>query len=94
VPFFISHASRKAEERRQMREIGLKIGLAEYDRTFAIRSKQAEAGQRVVIPPIYVCVLHGIRVSEIIFDKGLTANEMENRVFKTQSNSGGVQDAQ
>jgi len=77
----VSYLSRRSEERRHYRELGVEVGRAKFDQSLKLAQQVADAsGKFVPVPPLDAHLIHGIRLMEIISDSRLSAKEIGERI--------------
>lgn len=73
--------TRRSEERRHYRELGVAVGRAKFDQSMELAQKAADAtGQMISVPPLDAHLIHGIRLMEIISDSSLSAEQIGERI--------------
>jgi hypothetical protein len=86
--------NRRQEDRRHLRELGLKMGLARHENCVRAAQQIADDTKQVVpIPPFEVCVVDGVRLMEIVSTPGLSAVEMAKRIAQYRDYSQAVLDS-
>ena len=76
-----SHLTRRSEERRHYRELGVSVARAKFDQSMEFAQKAANTtGQIIFVPPFDAHLIHGIRLMEIISDSRLSAQQVGERI--------------
>ncbi len=77
----VSHLTRRSEERRHYRQLGVEIGRAKFDQSLKLAQQLSDASGKVVpVPPLDAHLIHGIRLMEIISDSSLSAEQIGERI--------------
>lgn len=73
----VAWITRRSEERRHYRELGVEIALAKFKQHQELAQQIANASGKVAeIPPFNQFLLHSIRLMEIISDHRLNADQI------------------
>ena len=75
----------RLEERRHLREIGLKVGLTNFEYCMKLAQSAADRYQQFMpVPPLKAFVIQGIKLMEIASDQNLSAQEMARRIAESE----------
>lgn len=81
----ISRRAARLDERKHFRELGLKIGLTNFEHCTQLAQAAANRYQRFFeVPPLKVFVIQGIKLMEIVSDDTLSADEMARRISESE----------
>jgi hypothetical protein len=73
--------SRRSEERRHYRELGIQVALAKFNQQAALLNQLANATGKVeFMPPFETFLVYGIRLMEIVADLHLSPEEIKSKV--------------
>jgi|GEM_PF-2779470 len=77
----VTWITRRSEEQRHYREMGLQIALAKFKQHQELAQNLANRSGRVAeIPPFNQFLLHSIRLMEIVSDQRLNADQIASRL--------------
>jgi hypothetical protein len=82
---FITHITKRSEERRHFRELGLKVALTNFEYCMKLAQSAADRYKQMIpVPPLKAFVIQGIKLMEIVSDETLSADEMARRIAASE----------
>ena len=76
-----AYFTRRAEERRHYRQLGVEVARAKFDQCAALAQRTADAtGSIIPMPPFDVFLLHSIRLMEVVSNPRLSAATVAKRI--------------
>lgn len=81
IVYFVGERSRRAEDARQRRELGVAIGRSKLEHAERLaRSRFAATGVPEYVPSLEACIMAGVRVADVILDTSLSVDQVATRL--------------
>ena len=84
IAFSINLVNKRSEERKHKQQLIIQAAIANWNRAYDIAKEHQKAGNRAVISPLDIYLIHQMKLTEALTDSKLTISNLNHKLQEVE----------